>query len=216
VRMGLRALMMAQKRDGSFGGTARTDMVATLALCEAYWMTRNPRYKKPAQEGLNHLAKTRIAPDWGWGDDTIYAVLALESGKQAGLDVDPDAFDGARHWFVRLRPKTDAERAGALLGRILMGEDPRQSPDLKRLAEEIGAPEDDLELLQLGSLALFQYGGQPWRKWNRGMKKLIVETQLREDGSWAPRGKHSKVTTTAQLSLCLEVYYRYDRVFGVR
>ena len=47
------------------------------------------------------------------------------------------------------------------------------------------------------------------------MKKLVVESQL-EDGSWAPLGEHGKVTTTAQMSLCLEVYYRYDRVFGVR
>jgi Ca-activated chloride channel family protein len=215
VRMGLRSLMVTQKDDGSFGGSARADMVATLALSEAYWMTRNPRYRKPAQNGLDHLAKTRVRPDWGWGDDTIYAVLALKSGKNAGLEVDPDAFEGARHWFVRLRPKTDAERAGALLGRILMGEDPRTSEDLKQLAEEIGAPEDDLDLLQLGSLALFQYGRRPWRRWNEGMKKLIVDTQLK-DGSWAPLGKHGKVTTTAQLSLCLEVYYRYDRVFGVR
>ncbi|MHC4819852.1 MAG: VWA domain-containing protein, partial [Planctomycetota bacterium] len=52
VRSGLRYFMIEQRDDGSFGAGVRGDAIATLALCEAYWMTRNPRYRKPAQDAL--------------------------------------------------------------------------------------------------------------------------------------------------------------------
>ena len=33
---------------------------------------------------------------------TTWAVLALRSGKYGGLDVDPDAFEGARAWIDKM------------------------------------------------------------------------------------------------------------------
>ena len=46
-----------------------------------------------------------------------------------------------------------------------------------------------------------------------------IATQ-REDGSWDPEGRWAKeggrVYTTALNCLCMEVYYRYGRVLGVR
>ncbi len=124
VRAGLRYLMSAQNEDGSFG-TRQTEKfmynhaIATLAMCEAYWMTRNPRYKKPAQEGLNYLAMARnpymawrYEPRGGENDLSItgWCVMALKSGKFAGLEVDPDAFEGARHWTENM---TDPKFGGA-------------------------------------------------------------------------------------------------------
>jgi hypothetical protein len=67
-----------------------------------------------------------------------------------------------------------------------------------------------------GTLATFQYGGEPWRRWNEEVRDLLVSEQLprgRFAGSWEPRGEWGpyvgRVYTTALAALCLEVYYRY-------
>ena len=113
VRMGLRYLMSIQDDEGCFGLRASHQFIynhalATLAMSEVYGMTGNPRYRKPAQEGANFLAKARN-PKMGWrygvrpGDTdtsaTVWAVLALRSVQFGGLHVDPDALKGPRAWL---------------------------------------------------------------------------------------------------------------------
>ncbi len=67
-----------------------------------------------------------------------------------------------------------------------------------------------------GTLATFQYGGEPWRRWNEQLRDLLVSEQVTSGpfaGSWEPRGVWGpyggRVYTTAIATLCLEVYYRY-------
>ena len=74
------------------------------------------------------------------------------------------------------------------------------------------------------TLALYQVGREPWRQWNAAMKTAIVDHQRRDTdwclyrGSWDPVGPWGsdggRVYATALMAMCLEVYYRYDRVFG--
>ncbi|MCZ6573962.1 MAG: HEAT repeat domain-containing protein, partial [Planctomycetota bacterium] len=64
VHMGLRYLSSIQDVEGCFGPRNNQHFVynhaiATLAMCEAWAMTRNPRYKKPAQDGLNWISRAR-------------------------------------------------------------------------------------------------------------------------------------------------------------
>ena len=70
----------------------------------------------------------------------------------------------------------------------------------------------------------FQVGGDPWKKWNDAMKTGIIDSQRHDTdycmykGSWDPIDPWGpdggRVYSTAIMALCLEVYYRYDRVFG--
>ncbi len=77
------------------------------------------------------------------------------------------------------------------------------------------------------SLALFQYDGPDgamWKKWNEPMKNALVPNQKTgkdgcENGSWNPKddrwgNEGGRVYTTAIGALTLEVYYRYQNVFG--
>jgi len=276
VRMGLRYLMQSQAEDGVFGTRAThafiyNHAIATLAMCEAYWMTGNPRYKKPAQEGLNFLAMARnpymawrYEPRSGENDTSVtgWCVMALKSGKFANLEVDPDAFEGARQWIDKMtepnfgqvgynyqggtssRPegkqdrfpaeKTQAMTAAGILTRIFLGEDPRRSEMIKKGGElclalpPVWNPDDgsiDMYYWYYATLALYQVGGTTWDRWNKSMVKAIVESQHGEGsgariGSWDPIGcwgdDGGRVYSTATMVLCLEIYYRYDRVFGGR
>jgi hypothetical protein len=276
VRAGLRFLMQSQADDGVFGTRAThsfmySHAIATLAMCEAFWMTRNPRYKKPAQDGLNFIAMARnpylawrYDPRGGENDTSVtgWCVMALKSGKYAGLEVDPDVFEGVRQWIDKMtepnfgivgyttpggaaaRPegkqdkfpaeKTASMTAVGILCRIFLGEDPRASEMIKKGADvcvELPPKWDpdngfiDMYYWYYATLAIFQVGGTHWRKWNESMVEAIVKHQHQKGtgsrtGSWDPLcvwgDDGGRVYSTAVLVMCLEIYYRYDRVFGVK
>jgi len=122
VRMGLRYLMSVQDDDGVFGARVSHSYmyghaIATAALAQAYGMTKNPRYKKPALDGVLYLLKARN-PYLGWryeprgGENdtsvTSWAVIALHSAKHAKLlsgDFEKEvehAFEGAIAWVDKM------------------------------------------------------------------------------------------------------------------
>jgi len=276
VREGVRYLVGIQDDEGCFGTRGSQHFmynhaIATLAMSEAFWMTRNPRYRKPAQDGLTFLAQARN-PYLAWrysvrgGDNdtsvTGWCVMALKSGRFANLDIDPDAFEGARQWIDRMtdpdtgkvgyllrggevaRPEGMQDRFPAdrsesmtsvgLLTRIFLGEDPCESKPIRDGAALLlrrlpsWNPDDgsiDMYYWYYGTLAMFQVGGEPWKQWNRAMKSAILDHQHprnsgRRTGSWDPLdpwgADGGRVYATAMLCTCLEVYYRYPRVFPYR
>jgi hypothetical protein len=76
-----------------------------------------------------------------------------------------------------------------------------------------GRSPPDLYFLHHGSLALFQAGGEPWRRWHALMKPMVLRSQTPE-GNW-PRGGYasSPVMATALGALTLESYYRYSPLY---
>ncbi|MGQ0614247.1 MAG: hypothetical protein ACT4PV_10970 [Planctomycetaceae bacterium] len=116
VRMGLRFLMTSQDDEGCFGARASQHFIynhalATMAMAEAFALTQNPRYKKPAQDGINFLLIARnpylawrYTPRGGENDTAVTSlcVVALEAGRSAGLETEPAAFAGALSWIDKM------------------------------------------------------------------------------------------------------------------
>ena len=212
VRSGLRHLLSLQDLDGRFDARdARRHALATLAVAEAYWLTRNPRYRAPALAGLRHCGT-----DSDGVRTALWRLLAVTAGRRGGLDVDPVAFERLRARIV----DPDAARSdpdAVLLGRILLGEDPRSLGALvDACRQRLPRPgTSDLEFLEIATMAMFQASGAAWKDWNRAMRSAVVDTQ-NEDGSWDPPAGFDRIESTTRMALCLQVYYRYDRVFGLR
>jgi len=91
----------------------------------------------------------------------------------------------------------------------------RKQPKKKRFAASPG----DFYTFYNGTLAMFQAGGEPWKRWNDVVRDTLVDHQCDEDegcrrGSWDPLGRWSpeggRVYSTALAILTLEVYYRYQ------
>ncbi|NIP84241.1 MAG: hypothetical protein GTO03_01225, partial [Planctomycetales bacterium] len=78
--------------------------IATMALCEAYGMTRDPRLKGPARQAIAYIEATQHPERGGWrylpGSSSDLSVTgwmyaALKSGQLAGLAVSPQTLEAA-------------------------------------------------------------------------------------------------------------------------
>ncbi|MCE9548390.1 MAG: hypothetical protein K8T25_23190 [Planctomycetia bacterium] len=128
VRRGLMWLLAHQQRSGDLSaGTSAvmyTHGLATIALCEAYGMTRDAtrqesssrnsrngelRLGSAAQAAVRFIETAQNKQDGGWrykpgdaGDTSVvgWQVMALKSAQMAGLEVSPVALEGAQKWLA--------------------------------------------------------------------------------------------------------------------
>ena len=121
-----------------------------------------------------------------------------------------------------------------MLVRIFAGEHPAKSDAIRKGADLVVAKPPvwntndgsvDFYYWYFGSLAMHQVGGDHWKRWKQAMETAILANQrdqqgTDERGSWDPVDpwgqQGGRVYSTAMNCLCLEVYYRYGRVFGTR
>ncbi|NRA39775.1 MAG: terpene cyclase/mutase family protein [Planctomycetes bacterium] len=116
VAMGIEWLKTNQRDDGGFGKAGRNyeNGVCTMAICEAYGMTMDPKLRDTAQRAVDNLISRQAKSDKfeygiGWNyaaatatrnDSSVtgWCVMALKAAKAAGLDVG-SAWDGSRAWL---------------------------------------------------------------------------------------------------------------------
>jgi hypothetical protein len=170
-----------------------------------------------------------------------WQLMALKSAKTAGLDVPESAFEKCVDYL--LASGNDLKNRGLSpsggLAAYRLGEAPKpamtaealfckQMLGIKRTNRaSVEAVEyllhhlpqhskQDLYLWYYGTLAMYQHGGEPWRRWNQSLRDSLVADQRTDGnfaGSWNPRfpwGDYGgRVFSTAVSALCLEVYYRF-------
>lgn len=110
-REGCIALTEGGKRAG---GYMYCHPLGTLALVEAYGMTKDPLLQEPAQRAVDFIVRTQNTTG-GWryyansadGDSSIggWMVMALRSASLCELDVPPKAFTEARRFFDSVTDK---------------------------------------------------------------------------------------------------------------
>ncbi len=129
--------------------------------------------------------------------------------------------------------KSESMTGVGMLARIFLGENPKTSEVIKKgaelcakLAPTWNAQDGSIDMYYwyYATLAMFQVGGEPWKKWEAAMKTGIIDVQHKDTdfckykGSWDPLdpwgADGGRVYSTACCALCLEVWYRYDKVFG--
>lgn len=158
VRRGLDWLKQTQQSDGNLydGGRGDQSMFyshgqATIALCEAYAMTRDPALEQPTRNALQFIYASQHPEKGGWkyspgahGDLSVFGwqLMALQSARMAGIEVPEEVLTrasnfldtvqsdaGARYRYEELsdRTFTPAMTAEGLLCRQYLGW-PRDHP----------------------------------------------------------------------------------------
>ena len=194
---------------------------ATLALCEAYGITKDRRLKSPAEGAIKFIVNSQDPKGGGWrynpqepGSTSVTAiqVMALISAKKAGIKVPDKTFQGIMYYLdsvqgdregrygyeVEKKSYSGAITAMSLLSRMYLGWG-RDDGDLRAgvaLLDKAG-PYDNLYSLYFATQVMKNWGGKEWERWNVRMRDDLIATQETAGpatGSWKPRtgAIHSK------------------------
>jgi hypothetical protein len=247
VDNGLKYLTRRQNAQGYFGGGSYyAQGLATIAVCEAYGLTSDPTLKRSAQQAVNNIVLAQNANGgWDYMPDTLrtdtcvggWQMMALKSGKMAGLNVPEKATKAASRWLDRVMAPggggygydapgdTYTMTSVGLLCREHLGWGP-QNPELSKgvaKLQTLYGPEPDLNNIYYyyyATQALFHFGGEPWKKWNSTMRDNLIAKQNKgaafphQKGSWSPKedthgAAGGRLMVTSLSLLTLEIYYRY-------
>ncbi|MDZ7619323.1 MAG: prenyltransferase/squalene oxidase repeat-containing protein [Patescibacteria group bacterium] len=227
-------------------GTMYGQGLATIALCEAYAMTRDPAFRGLAEQAIRFIVFAQNQQVGGWrytpgqpGDTTVtgWQLMALKSGQMAGLQVPSPTLVmvhrfldrvqseyGAKYGYLDPQPR-DTTTAIGLLCRMYTGW-PREYEPLQRgvaYLDSLGPSKDNMYFNYYATQVIHHYGAEPWQRWNPVMRDYLVATQSAqgaEAGSWHFPDRHGdaggRLYNTAMAIMTLEVYYRYMPLYGER
>jgi hypothetical protein len=117
-------LIGKQSQDGSFSGDMYAHGIATIAMCEAYGLTSDPRIKLSAQRAINFIVYAQDSAGGGWryapkqaGDTSVtgWQLMALKSGQMAGLSVPKNTLKLAERFLdsVEASEKGTSDKGGS-------------------------------------------------------------------------------------------------------
>ena len=207
--------MKFQKGLGSWyvggGGQGYDDMyahgIASIAMCEAFGMTKDPALLEAAQNGVNFLAYAQNPSTGGWhyapqglGDTSVvgWQMMALKSAAMSGLSVDlnvvrkANSFLDQMSWgdygsFYHYDHRRVKENTGynssttacAVLCRMYSGL-PKDHPSIKIAVERFsndGPSPTNTYYNYYATQVMKQVGGPEWEKWNVRMRDKLVASQ---------------------------------------
>lgn len=222
VAAGLNWLIDNQASDGDLFA-AETEFarfyshgIATIALCEAYGMTRDRRFQEPAQKAVDYIVASQHPRFGGWryqpqfeSDTSVsgWQLMALKSAEMAGLSVPRSAYDGVRRWLDAVEDKeapgrfayhptkqvTEPMTAEGLLMRQYLGAD-RTDPALQAGASFLQqrlprADARNVYYWYYATQVMFHMQGEHWEAWNASLRDILEASQDTtgpSQGSWSP------------------------------
>jgi hypothetical protein len=217
VSHALNFLMKNQRRVNEFAGSLvdpnhqagmYSHGLATIALAEAYGMTKDPHLHDAAQAALKYIEYAQDPAGGGWryspkeiGDLSVtgWILMGIKSGLMSELEIDrrttrmANRFlndvshdSGARYCYRKgNKDHRPTMTAVGLLCRMYTGwkrEHPAIADGCKYLArrEPMIGESTDMYYNYYAAQVLRQYGGEEWKEWNNLMAGFLVQTQSRE------------------------------------
>jgi len=217
VRRGIEWLVAHQQDDGNLytgqGGMAfmYSHAIASMALCEAYGLSQDPRLKRPAQRAIRFICEAQDAGTGGWryfpgqaGDTSVFGwqIFALRSAKGSGIGIPTNVLKGCKRYldlaatdrtrttysYQPGRGLSPVMTAEALIGRQILGWE-RNYPPLVKGASQIA---EHLETYDERNIYYWYYATQllhnmknkDWEKWNIKVRELLIGMQVK-DGTCA-------------------------------
>jgi hypothetical protein len=193
--------------------------IATMALAEAYGMTKDPALLDPLRRAVGFIIRAQNK-EGGWrykygsrdSDTSVvgWQVMALTSARMSGLRVPEDPFilarkylksvssgkSGGRYSYQGNRSPTPTMTAEAMFCQQIMGvrpTDPMMEDSVSLI--KINLPQKgrpNYYYWYYGCLSMFQHQGPVWELWNKQMKESLLSMQVRKGdaiGSWEPKGQ---------------------------
>jgi len=212
VILGWKWLLDEQDADGNFYHEGPfhhrfyTQGQCTIAICELYGMTKDEKYKEPAERAVKYCLRSQSS-EGGWryspamdSDVSVtgWVVMALQSARMAKLEVPDDHFrrverfldkvaveGGTRYPYQRGKEATNVMTAEALLCRQYLGW-PRDDERLAEAAEWITSGGNLINFQRGRNVYYWYYAtqvahhmeGEYWKRWNGVMRQALPEQQV--------------------------------------
>ena len=186
---------------------------ATIALCEAYAMTRDADLKVPAQNAINFVLYAQCG-DGGWrylprdasgGDTSVtgWMVMALKSGSMGKLEVPKSSISRSMNflnkvqsnggaWYGYVHRETEIIPSCTAIGLLCRmyagwGKGHRGLAEGVAAIGDVGVLQEDLYYDYYAAQVLRHFGGPSWDTFNSELRDWLVETQSQRGdakGSW--------------------------------
>lgn len=189
---------------------------ATLAICEAYGMTKDRKLKPAAEEAVRFLVNSQDPRGGGWRYNpqqpgstsaTSIQLMALKAAEKAGIRIPDQTWKGISYYLdsvsidregrygyeIEKKSYEISVTAMALLSRMYLGWG-RNDGDLRAgvaLIDKRG-PYENLYYSYFATQVMKNWGGREWERWNGRLRDDLVAWQEKEGdarGSWAPRDR---------------------------
>jgi len=220
VDKGLNWLIGRQKPNGDLytGGGGNAHMyshgLASIALCEAYGMSKDPKLREPAQKAVDFIVYAQHdAGGWRYnpkqaGDTSVFGwqIMALKSAQMSQLNVPAETLKKADKWLAaqnfepgrfgyqgRNGPHPAMTAEGLLCVQYLGANrnDPRLQAGAKYMLKHLPQKnKDNSYYWYYGTQVMYHMQGDDWKQWNDAMKDTLLGTQVVSGpmtGSWKPR-----------------------------
>lgn len=215
IDRGLIWLLGVQQPSGDLfvGGAGNARMyshaIATMALCEAYGLSKDPKLREPAQRAINFIVLSQNQQDGGWryqpgmaGDTSVFGwqMLCLRSASLSGLKVPTEVVKGCKTYLDGAAADRDgstyAYRPGhkpspvmtaeGLLCRQYLGWK-RTTTALRKGAALVykdlqNSGERNIYYWYYATQLLHNMGGEPWERWNAFIRDGLIANQVKGDG----------------------------------
>ena len=215
VQRGLDWLVSHQQKTGELflGGQIHSQFyshaIASMALCEAYGISKDARLQEPAQLAINFIAQSQNKYDGGWryspgmeGDTSVFGwqMFALRSARLSGLNVPKNVLKGCVHYLDEAGSDKNRTTYGYLPGMLAK---PTMTAEGLLCRQYLGWQHDDPRLVRGAAIVwtelqasserniyywyyatqlLHNMQNKAWKQWNPRVRDGLVASQIGGQG----------------------------------
>ena len=221
---------------GWLQGTGQATMyvqgIGTMALCEAYSMSKDQSLRRPAQLAVDFIVNAQDPEGGGWryripqaGDTSVvgWQVMALTSARIAELKIHPrvlpkitgflkrvESDGGGLYGYTHPGSVRNSTTAVGILCRMYLGREQSNRGLIRGMKHlsDWGADSFNMYYSYYGTMAMHHWGGAQWERWNNAMRTQLVESQAQEGdaaGSWVTDRSHGAEAGGRLYTTCLSI-----------
>lgn len=190
------------------GGNMYEHGLATIAICEAYGLSKDRNLENVARGAIAFIVDAQNDTSGGWhytanpptvGDTSVvgWQLMGLKSAQMAGLNVPPATLTKSKKFLASVSkgksgglfsymPESGPTPAMTAVGLLcnqysgLKRTDPAMVEGMNYLMSQIGGAKNDSYFLYYATQVMHNLPGPEWDTWNRSARKYLISTQIKE------------------------------------
>lgn len=210
IRRGL--LWLTRNQDPKTGRLGTGSMyehgLGTIALCEAYGLSKDAKLKAPAQAAVRFTEDAQNDASGGWhytanpptvGDTSVlgWQFMSLKTAQMAGLQVNPQTLQRAKKFLASVSkgkggglfsymPESGPTPAMSSVGLLcqqysgMKRTDPTMTEGISYVMANLNGAKQDSYFQYYATQVMHNLPGPEWDTWNQAVRQHLVSTQSQE------------------------------------